>query len=72
MAKVQPMKTSDSIARTITVAMTIDLPETVLPLRVSSSCLSPLIRTVRMGMSPRLIEIMFRATSSKIVTNVGT
>src|ERR1039458_9891997 len=30
MAKVHPMKTSDSIARTITEAMTIDLPETAL------------------------------------------
>ncbi len=70
-AKVHPMKTSERIASTMIAPITRYLEDRAPPLRVSSSCLSPLTSAVRMGMSPRLIEIMLRATSSMIVTNVG-
>ena len=70
-AKVHPMNASESSASAMTAANTTDLDETELPLRVSSSGLSPLKRAIRMGISPRLIETMFRATSSKIVTKLG-
>ena len=70
-AKVHPMNTSERSASATTAANTADLEETELPLRVSSSGLSPLKRAARMGMRPRLIEIMFKATSSKMVTKLG-
>ncbi len=70
-AKVHPMNASESNASAMTAANTIDLDETELPLRVSSSDLSPLKSAVRMGTSPTLIEIMFRATSSRMVTKLG-
>src|SRR5580658_7661673 len=70
-AKVHPMNASESMARAMTATKTIDLVEMALPFRVSSSTLSPLKSAVRMGINPTLMEIMFRATSSKSVTKPG-
>ena len=71
MAKVHPMNTSERMARTMMLAKTRFLDEMALPFRVSSICLSPRKRALRIGMRAMLMEIMFRATSSKAVTRPG-